>query len=385
MHGVAMVDTYPELDETLRKYPDVWAAIFDSYRIFDQITNQTTKSLIDDDIVDQLGNINYCDSTNPCDRVYGLLGLLPEKLASSIKPDYNLPVHVVFEDFTVKMLQHTRSLGLLRLCGGKREKELPSWVPDFRYLSHRGYWTHKAAEGAFHFLEQTKPRELEVYAYFADKVLAVSTASVEVRLYEMLDGDESRRLKMTIQSWRSDRIQYFNMLREETRQSRMSLSRFVADEPINLLDSRNGEYPQELVNRFRRWSDQSIPALIEGVHKDERLSTLRTVDGEAFFVTRAGRLGLAYATPQLGDLVTVLAGSGYAMVLRRSTASKYGKCEVVTPCYCDGKYWSRQLVVRLKVDTVLGMMRGEAIREAAEVQYGDESKFPDVFSQITLV
>ena len=36
-------------------------------------------------------------------------------------------------------------------------------------------------------------------------------------------------------------------------------------------------------------------------------------------------------------------------------------------------------------DIVVGMMRGEAIREAADLQYGDKSKYLDVFSKIVLV
>lgn len=139
LHTYGMVDSKKGLDESLKSHPKVWNALFSIYSIYNEINPETVKSLIDDDVVDQIGNLAYCGSTNPRDYVYGLLGLLPPAVLSSIKPDYNACIQVIYEDFTVKLMQYTKSLGMLRLCGRHHAcPELPSWVPDFRDLSHRG-------------------------------------------------------------------------------------------------------------------------------------------------------------------------------------------------------------------------------------------------------
>ncbi|KAK6394884.1 hypothetical protein LTR65_001072 [Meristemomyces frigidus] len=366
LHTLAMVDTYAGLDATLRNYPHVWNALFHTYRIYNEITAETAKSLIDDDIVDQIGNLAYCNATNARDYVYGLLGLLPPAVAASIKPDYSASVHLIYEDFAVKLMLRTKSLGMLRLCGRQhRCSDLPSWVPDFRRLSHRGYWGHKAASGTWHFLEQSKVGELDVHAYMADEVLAVGQSLPQIRLFEILDGDESKRLRILLQSWRSDHLPYFNMLREETRQSRLSLSRFVAEEPIHLSDPGDDDTLAQLAARFKTWLASVIPALTAGAEKDERLSAIDIVEGEGFFVTKQGRLGIAYVLPQPGDSVAILAGCSYAVAVRSGGAD--GRYQVVTPCYCDG------------------MMRGEVIREAAGRRFGDEKRVADVLEKITLV
>ncbi|KAK4545615.1 hypothetical protein LTR36_002568 [Oleoguttula mirabilis] len=368
--GVALVDALEALtqclDATLRNYPHVWNALFHTYRIYNEITAETAKSLIDDDIVDQIGNLAYCNATNARDYVYGLLGLLPPAVAASIKPDYSASVHLIYEDFAVKLMLRTKSLGMLRLCGRQhRCSDLPSWVPDFRRLSHRGYWGHKAASGTWHFLEQSKVGELDVHAYMADEVLAVGQSLPQIRLFEILDGDESKRLRILLQSWRSDHLPYFNMLREETRQSRLSLSRFVAEEPIHLSDPGDDDTLAQLAARFKTWLASVIPALTAGAEKDERLSAIDIVEGEGFFVTKQGRLGIAYVLPQPGDSVAILAGCSYAVAVRSGGAD--GRYQVVTPCYCDG------------------MMRGEVIREAAGRRFGDEKRVADVLEKITLV
>ncbi|KAI1377774.1 HET-domain-containing protein [Hypoxylon crocopeplum] len=79
-------------------------------------------------------------STDPRDQLYGLLGLvkhlkegeLPEELA----PDYRLSYEYVYWNYATFLFQSVGDLGLLD-CGRNELQHVPSWVPDFRYLSHR--------------------------------------------------------------------------------------------------------------------------------------------------------------------------------------------------------------------------------------------------------
>lgn len=65
------------------------------------------------------------------DRIYGLLGLIPVRLA--IEPDYGRRLEHVFTEFTLRVIWHERSLDVLALGGlhGASDLMLPTWVPSY--------------------------------------------------------------------------------------------------------------------------------------------------------------------------------------------------------------------------------------------------------------
>ncbi|WPB02297.1 uncharacterized protein RHO25_006931 [Cercospora beticola] len=68
-------------------------------------------------------------ATDPRDKVYGMLGLLPGSL--DLSPDYTKPVSEVYTDLTVELIKATQDLEILHVaCSGSAD--LPSWVPDLR-------------------------------------------------------------------------------------------------------------------------------------------------------------------------------------------------------------------------------------------------------------
>ena len=69
-------------------------------------------------------------STNPRDKVYGLLALMDESLTSLIKPDYSDTVENVYRSFTLDTIRATESLHALRHCELETDSAPPSWVPD---------------------------------------------------------------------------------------------------------------------------------------------------------------------------------------------------------------------------------------------------------------
>ncbi|KAI1769485.1 HET-domain-containing protein [Hypoxylon sp. FL1150] len=77
-------------------------------------------------------------ASDPRDQLYGLLGLLryfkEEDLPEELLPDYHLRCEEVYWNYAALLL---RSLGDLRLLNSRRGelRDVPSWVPDFRYLS----------------------------------------------------------------------------------------------------------------------------------------------------------------------------------------------------------------------------------------------------------
>ncbi|KAI0840942.1 hypothetical protein F5Y06DRAFT_233735 [Hypoxylon sp. FL0890] len=78
-------------------------------------------------------------STDPRDQLYGLLGLLKylkeEEPPEELMPDYRLPYQDVYWNYAAFLFNSVGDLKLLD-CERNELQHVPSWVPDFRYISH---------------------------------------------------------------------------------------------------------------------------------------------------------------------------------------------------------------------------------------------------------
>ncbi|KAL8654970.1 MAG: hypothetical protein Q9210_001177 [Variospora velana] len=68
-------------------------------------------------------------STDPRDKVYGLLGLMDESIAALIEPDYTDSVENVYRSFALATIKATGSLDVIRHCVPTEDPNSPSWVP----------------------------------------------------------------------------------------------------------------------------------------------------------------------------------------------------------------------------------------------------------------
>ncbi len=83
-------------------------------------------------------------STDPRDKVYGLLGLLETNIQApsavqKIKPNYELPVETVYLEAALFQMKTTNDLTFLGNVQDTSEtfyKSLPSWVPDYSVACH---------------------------------------------------------------------------------------------------------------------------------------------------------------------------------------------------------------------------------------------------------
>ncbi|RSL61644.1 hypothetical protein CEP53_005041 [Fusarium sp. AF-6] len=73
-------------------------------------------------------------TTDPRDKVYGLLGLLPPEFRRKITPEYDAPVAKVYTDTALVLIEHTKRLDLLGVWNPEKSPntDCPSWVLDFR-------------------------------------------------------------------------------------------------------------------------------------------------------------------------------------------------------------------------------------------------------------
>jgi hypothetical protein len=84
--------------------------------------------------------------TDPRDKVYGILGLLPPNIAVSISPNYELSYQQVFYQFARTMIRQEKGLeAILSWCTFKELSSLPSWIPDWTTYFSRNHiqWLRK--------------------------------------------------------------------------------------------------------------------------------------------------------------------------------------------------------------------------------------------------
>ncbi|KAI0378994.1 HET-domain-containing protein [Hypomontagnella monticulosa] len=107
-------------------------------------------------------------STLPSDRIYGLLGIvrafieengsapLPEQLS----PNYNKSLEEIYHQYAVYVLEETQDLRVL-ITKLRQLKEVPSWVPDFRYLMPHMEHTPPQTKANLRILNSGRELQLE--------------------------------------------------------------------------------------------------------------------------------------------------------------------------------------------------------------------------------
>jgi len=142
--------------------------------------------------------VRYFDSrccANPRDRVYGLMGLMSEKLRAQIKVDYDLGVLEVYKQFALAQMSHFGRLDPLAGCYGfnksssgtttavDKNNTHASWVPDLRRPAlgvrlRRGQFSAGISRAVF---RNPEPNVLEV----------AGTEPIPVRTVENKMADET--------------------------------------------------------------------------------------------------------------------------------------------------------------------------------------------------
>jgi hypothetical protein len=109
-------------------YGSIWSTIYQIHCLVTTEGQEKKKPRLD--VLLDLGR--KANVTDPRDKVYGILGLLPSPIATKILPDYLLPREEVFLRFAKTLLQEVNGLeAILSWCCFKADSSLPSWIPDW--------------------------------------------------------------------------------------------------------------------------------------------------------------------------------------------------------------------------------------------------------------
>jgi hypothetical protein len=72
---------------------------------------------------------SFC--SDPKDRIYGLLSMLPLKMRQGIHANYDNTQEEVYQAFAREHIRYSESLDILAACEFRESPNLPTWVPDF--------------------------------------------------------------------------------------------------------------------------------------------------------------------------------------------------------------------------------------------------------------
>lgn len=116
----AMVtEKLPKLDQD-----QIWRVAYDISNLL-EVSNTTALDVI-------LDLARKSQVTDPRDKIYGLLGMLPDALAAAIEPDYTKLKSDVYIQFAVLLLSRCDRLDEILSWGASvGDLDLPSWVPDW--------------------------------------------------------------------------------------------------------------------------------------------------------------------------------------------------------------------------------------------------------------
>ncbi|RDW56869.1 heterokaryon incompatibility protein [Coleophoma crateriformis] len=332
-------------------------------------------------LLDVLARFRYTNSTDPRDKIYGLLGLVSEKLA--IKIDYSRPIKEVYMDCMKRLIEHSQNLDLLcqtpwQLYGNKdRSTDLPSWAIDFANPGH------SAILFAQRSIFNAGGDKLDLPISISDGILKLSGVCLGSLESMPKDGEDQGSppyppgAKRALQ-WMPDAL-----IHEVIRNGNPTLSTFLKNKPPTdgsapppgLLDNSKTDetsisfsssfecfwrtimmdisrYPMSRLTRDK--IDELAPKFLEWIStpfdKDRDIDLDFFVQGKMsewyqwqFAISDGGTYSMVPIGAEVGDYITVLRGAKVPMVLRSMTAGEVplsndfdGTLMLVGPCYVHG-------------------------------------------------
>jgi hypothetical protein len=324
---------------------------------------------------------NYLESTDPRDRIYGLLGLAADRdelKEYGIQPDYTQTCREVYISVTAAILRqgHLAVLSLNQFP--KAQIGLPSWVPDWStplnsslqvtLTDRMTLQPEYTVSGSFiqekpHFNIFGSTASVSVSGFFFDEVYETGATWAEFWPLEDPDFSPLGRLlpamRLLAEFLRLSflRGKLYDTIKEHIR----AASRTAAAE-IGFADYQtferfgNRRYPLAVllltmcfqnVPDDRKILDFNLPELLlseliqsDGLQLATDMAAIKKYAGEIEssargrkpFITAKGNLGLGPDQVELGDVIAVLIGCQTPFVLRKKENGKY---EIVGEAYVD--------------------------------------------------
>ena len=253
------------------------------------------------------------EATDPRDKVYALLGLATDSHPESIIPNYERPISLVYAESVKDTINREGNLQILSYCSGlftPTDAAIPSWAPDWRSKSHDSKRPLKQRHLTFHLTERAlrmgcataKPGKYVLSAAgdsppavgFCKQMKTLYTVGIRVDVIFEISNTRSYNYQPmeVIKEWSTlmgfnDHTNFYpptGQLRAEACMDTLTAGQFTP-----------GSQPRDVM---------------EGI----AIATY----GRRFFVGEAGYQGLALSPAQTTDVIAVLLGGAYPLILRET-------------------------------------------------------------------
>ncbi|KAF2099199.1 hypothetical protein NA57DRAFT_56813 [Rhizodiscina lignyota] len=282
---------------------------------------------------------------DPRDKVYAILNLLPPSLAAKIQPDYKLPTATVYTETFLSYVEMSQRLDLLVHCVDYRSLEnSPSWVPNWsaRTLDYT-VWPTQLASG----LSATNSRRIQPGVL---EVVGTRCAIVdEITDFHSLEdtplASGPSALKPSLQ-WLADYQGDVAKSRTRVDEFRKNAHNFLdAWVYVLLCGGLKGQFPS--INSFPSLQ-QAKQAVVDLLHQARTASLdnesliqnyivqkalTYSFPGQKMFTTTDGQIGFSGKGVRQGDIVCVLLGCHFPVILRPAGKDTY---TIAEKCYVPG-------------------------------------------------
>lgn len=272
-----------------------------------------------------------CECSDPRDKVFAILGLLPRKFACNIDLRYGIPIQKVYMQTFLAFVNTTRRLTLLgsQSCSNAMP-DWPSWVPSFGNLENErmvSFYNFASSLTAAQAIFQA-PNKLHVVGVFLDTVSATGeTITDDLRL----NYERAKKLRSEVgnESFFANGAQFLE----------------ACSWVLTLGDLRDRWVDLDVIPSLEEMSDfisgrsdtaAGMPDITER-YKHWYHILVTNLGSEKLFLTDQGRVGCGPTTAQPGDKLSILLGYSHPVLLRPAIGSKTsGTYVVIGPTYVHG-------------------------------------------------
>ncbi|EMC98505.1 hypothetical protein BAUCODRAFT_574559 [Baudoinia panamericana UAMH 10762] len=305
------------------------------------------------------------ETAEPRDHVYGVLGLYQklgrvQRLSQELLPDYRRPLDAVFRDVTALWIREWNSLEVLRyiygtprgMHGMDRTLDLPSWVPAW----HRKWNDAKDPLRFILSFDAAGQRPVRLYddgnanlsvlnvSGLVIGRIAAHTTTFEWGFFRRADNVLTFIKQCEEMMGEADSRVDVTDAHAHSLASRLAMTLFAGGDLYGQVMERGKAADHIVAFRDFIFSTGEVPPDLRGLAPDASRQTLmaahsyemllRACINRHFFVTQDGRPGLGPRTLKDGDIVTVLYGSQWPVILRSNGGEDTYK--FIRLAYVDG-------------------------------------------------
>ena len=281
---------------------------------------------------------------DPRDRIYAILSLLPPSQQNiAIVPDYTRDVALVYQDTTIRFINHTSDLSILLQCEPQdTPPHMPTWVPDWstELRTEPGIEGSSNASASFESIAASKGEGMLSVAGVAiatiedvqsmhfgeseDDFQTVLTALWKATMAKLTPSNEieTSQLSAVCDTLCAGSFRHAMIpIREDLPHFKSVMQTFKAVMVTGALLSGD----VDSTNEWRKYGDRVRPVC----------------RNRNFFVTTEGSVGIGPPAARPGDIVCVLLGCYSTILLRQTNDNNY---QVVGQSYVSGVHAGEALL-----------------------------------------